>query len=168
MKQQPNEVWKDIQGYEGLYQVSNLGRVKTLPRKYGTERIRKPAIEKNGYLQLLLCKDGVRKNYFVHRIVAEAFILNPNNYPTVNHIDKNKLNNQVPNLEWMTFEQNLRYSTKKSVKQLDLKGNVIRIWDSIIDVEKELGYDTSPISKCCQRKPHHHTAYGFKWKYANE
>ena len=110
------EEWRDIKGYEGLYQVSNLGRVKSLIRGTGNqfrfskvEVILKPHLTKKGYFRLSLSKNNKRKSFQVHRLVAEAFIPNPNNYPQVNHKDENKTNNCVDNLEWCTNKYNCNY-----------------------------------------------------------
>lgn len=109
-----DEVWKDIEGYEGLYQVSTCGNVKSLPkiRRNGTgtyiqkERLLKPSNTSTGYKKVELCKDGKRKGFKVHRLVAIAFIPNPDNKPEVNHIDGNKINNNIDNLEWVTSSEN--------------------------------------------------------------
>lgn len=109
-----NEIWKDIKGYEGLYQVSNFGRIKSLPRTYkkryiDKEIIKKPSKLPKGYLRVGLSKNGNTKYYFIHRLVADTFIPNLNNYPCVNHKDCNTSNNNVDNLEWNTYEQNNNY-----------------------------------------------------------
>ena len=117
------EQWKDIKGYEGLYQVSNYGRVKSLPKKRITgtgfyiqkERIMSLQIKTKRYYGVVLTKDGTHKNFLVHRLVADAFIENPNNYEEVNHIDCNKLNNKVENLEWCTAEANLEHAFKNGL-----------------------------------------------------
>ena len=104
------EIWKDIKGYEGIYQVSSHGRVRSL--KYSKERILKPRKDKGGYKQVELCRDGKGKTYRVHRLVAEAFIPNPNNLPCVNHkIDdyEHRSDNRVENLEWCTVAYNNNY-----------------------------------------------------------
>lgn len=115
------EEWKDIKGYEGYYQVSNLGRVKSLPRlliysdgqkHYYKEKILKPQKHYRGYLLVVLCKCGVRCGDVVHRLVAEAFIPNPNNYNEINHIDEDKTNNRVDNLEWCTHIYNINFGTR--------------------------------------------------------
>lgn len=102
------EIWKDIEGYEGLYQVSNWGRVKSL--KFGKEKILKPQTDINNYLRLYLFKDGKGKSFSVHRLVASAFVPNPQNYPIINHIDENKQNNNFLNLEWCNYHYNNTYN----------------------------------------------------------
>lgn len=103
------EIWKDIKGYEGLYQISNLGRVKSLSRmmkkRKCVELIKVPSITNGGYYRLPLCKYGKIKYYHIHRLVAEAFIPNLENKPTVDHIDRNRLNNNVCNLRWATYKE---------------------------------------------------------------
>ena len=101
------EVWKDIKGYEGLYQISNLGRVKRVT----TGRILKGGKDKDGYLMVKLYKNNIRSNKKIHRLVAEAFIPNPENKPQVNHADENKTNNSLDNLEWMTAKENINHGT---------------------------------------------------------
>ena len=103
------EIWKDIQGYEGLYRVSNLGRVKSFHK--AKEHILSPGKDKDGYFQVQLYKNGINKMRKVHRLVAQAFISNPNNLPQINHKDENKQNNNVDNLEWCTNEYNHNYGT---------------------------------------------------------
>ena len=106
------EEWKDIKGYEGIYQISNKGRVKTLGNnKTKKEKIRDGKIDNRGYKRISLCKNGKDKKYSIHRLVAEAFLPNPDNLPVVNHKDENKLNNNVENLEWCTQEYNVNYSS---------------------------------------------------------
>jgi hypothetical protein len=110
------EIWKDIPGYEGKYQVSSEGRVKSVDcfdsrGHHVRERIRSFCHNRNGYLYVNLSKNGKPKNILVHRLVAEAFIKNPHNYETVNHINEIKTDNRVCNLEWMTLADNLRYGT---------------------------------------------------------
>lgn len=112
------EVWKDIKDYEGFYQVSNLGRVKSLSRSihdsrgymvHLKEKIKKPSFDKNGYPQIGLCKNGTVITRKIHRLVAEAFISNPENKPEINHKDEDKTNNCVSNLEWVTEKENVNY-----------------------------------------------------------
>lgn len=109
------ETFKDIVGYEGYYEISNLGNVRSTSYK-GT-RILKPSITKRGYLNVILCVNQRKEHKLVHRLVAEAFLENPNNFKTVNHKDENKLNNTVENLEWLSQENNNRYSNTKMLTE---------------------------------------------------
>ena len=170
------EIWKDIEGYEGLYQVSNMGRVRSL--KYKNERILKPR-KQSGYYKVLLYNNETRE-YLIHRLVANAFIPNPDNLPQVNHKDEDKANNCVSNLEWCTQKYNSSYGTRgkrislkntngkksKITLQYDINGNLIKEWKSTRDVERNLGFNQSYISKCCKNIIK--TAYGYLWKYKNE
>ena len=164
------EIYKDIKGYEGKYQVSNLGNVKSLHyNNTNRERVLKPRVTK-GYLSVDL---GYRNPRLVHRLVAEAFLENPNNLPCVNHKDENKKNNCVDNLEWCSNEYNLNYGTclerrgkshRKPINQYDLDGNFIKTWNSGTEISKKLGFSHGNICSCCRGKQK--TAYGFKWRYA--
>ena len=168
------EIWKDISGYEGMYQVSNLGRVKSF--KQGKERILKPG-SCRGYLLVGLSKNGKMKTYTVHRLIAQAFIPNPNNLPELNHIDEDKTNNKLENLEWCNRKYNNNYGTRiqrvaekmtngktsKPVLQYTKAGEFVREWKSTKDVQRNLGYDHSLISKCCNEK--RNSAYNFVWTY---
>lgn len=177
------EVWKDIKDYEGHYQVSNLGRVKSVSRTIQSssgkittkDLILKPKNNIGGYLVVNLNKDGSYKTKFVHRLVAETFIPNPNNLPQINHKDENKNNNFVENLEWCTSKYNANYGTRnirasknkmKRVAQYDLEGNFIRHWESISTVQRETGMRLSGISGACLGI--NKTAYGYLWRYCNE
>ena len=116
------EVWKDIVGYEGLYEISSIGRVKSVDRispqgHHLPERIRKPYIDKDGYPKVNLCKEGKVIHYPVHRLVAIAFVPNPENKPQVNHIDGNKANNCVANLEWNTDSENMLHAFRTGLKK---------------------------------------------------
>ena len=167
-----NEIWKNIEGYEGLYQVSNLGRVKSL--RFGKERILKPGNNVQGYLHVILLKNGERKWCSIHRLVAQTFIPNPDNLSDINHKDEVKTNNSVQNLEWCSAKYNCNFGTRnqrisektsKPVLQFTKDGELIREWKSATDVQRNLGYDNSHISKCCNEK--RKSANGFIWKYKN-
>ena len=163
------EIWKDIKGYEGLYQISNFGYIKSLHYSGGTkQKIMKFGKDKDGYLQIILTKNKKHKVYKVHRLVAQTFIPNPDNLPQINHRDENKQNNNVNNLEWCSNKYNSNYGTKndwnkKKVAQYDLNGNFIKQYRSIIEASKEINKNHSHISQCChhQRK----SSYGFKWEF---
>ena len=159
------EIWKDIKGYEGLYQVSNLGRVKSL--KFGKERILKPGRKKIGYLIVLLYdNNGICKWFRIHRLVAEAFIPNPNNLPEVNHKDEDKSNNRVSNLEWCTRQYNNEYSKAIPVNQYTLSGEFVKQWVSTAAFAKSIGKPNARnhLTECCKGKIK--SAYGFIWRYA--
>ena len=164
------EIWKPIMGYEGLYEVSNLGRVKRL--KKDKEFILKPIINKFGYLHVSLSKNNIVKNYRIHRLVAETFIPNPDNKPDVDHINTIRTDNRVENLRWVTKQENqnneltrshLRNNRITKVVQLDLNGELIKIWDGAVDVEKDLNVSRMPIGQCCrgERK----TYKGYIWMF---
>lgn len=171
------ENWKDVKDYEGLYQVSNLGRIKSL--KYGKERILKYSINRNGYLMTYLYKKCKSQKYYVQRLVALHFIENddPFNKTQVNHIDEDKTNNRVSNLEWITPKENSNHGSRnkrisKSCKNGKLskkvlqftKDNVfIREFPSLLEVERQLGFLHGQISRCCNRKQKY--AYGYLWKF---
>lgn len=160
------EIFTDIYGYEGLYEVSNLGRIRSLNYKgTGQEKILSPGFDKDGYLYVCLCKNGEKKRYFIHRLVAQAFLPNPNNYSQVNHKDENKLNNNVDNLEWCTAQYNSEYSLAKQVGQYDLNGNLIAIWKSTMEIQRQLGFLNCNISSCCTGRIK--TSHGYIWKYIN-
>ena len=108
------EIWKDIIGYEGYYQISNIGRVKSVTNKLKRERILKPNYygTKRNYIQIELSKNSIRKKYKLHRLVAQAFIPNPNNYPLVMHMDNDTSNNSVQNLQWGSYSMNGKHSVE--------------------------------------------------------
>jgi hypothetical protein len=157
------EIWKDIEGYEGLYQVSNLGNIKALGNggSNSKERILNPQKNNKCYLQVGLRKQGKRKFYLIHRLVAEAFINNPQNLPQINHKDEDKTNNQVNNLEWCDCQYNIDYSLSKQVLCVEID----KIYTSAHQVEKELGFSNSNIRKCCRGKQK--TCGGYTWRYVS-
>ena len=169
------EIWKDIEDYENLYQISSLGRVKSLGNdKTRKEKILKPAKDKDGYLYVGLSKQGKIKYYKVHRLVAMAFIENPNNYPIINHKDEDKTNNAVENLEFCDAKYNLNYGTRnirvaesninnpnRSKKVLCVETG--KIYPSTNEVYRQLGFFQQNISSACRGK--YKQAYGYTWRY---
>ena len=166
------EIWKDKKDYEGHYQVSNFGKVKSI--KFGKEIILKLNKDKDGYLQVTLCKNNIKKVYKVHRLVAQAFLDNPYNLSQVNHKDEDKTNNNVDNLEWCDRLYNVRYGTgierrskkrSKPVLQYDLNGNLIKEWISVNDAGRN-GFNQGNVAACCrgERKTHKDCI----WRYKNE
>lgn len=161
----------------GLYEVSNYGRIKSLERyidsnnEFGKikqihkERILKNNITKSGYVMITLFKNGNPKSYFIHRLVAEMFIDNPNNYKEINHKDENKSNNNANNLEWCTRKYNNVYSKAKKVYQYDMNGNFIAEWESSYEAAKQNKLYASNIRNCCIGK--NKTTGGFIWKHAD-
>ena len=176
--QEIKEEWRDIEGYEGLYQVSNLGNIKSLGNdKKRKEKILKPNINNYGhYLKVCLFKQGKQKQYLVHRLVAQAFIPNPQNLPQINHKSEIKTDNRVENLEYCSAEYNNNYGThnqrsaasrinhpKRSKQVLCVETG--KIYSSTHQVERELGFANTYISAVCRGKTK--TAYNFHWKYVN-
>ena len=171
------EEWRDIDGYVGLYQVSNLGNVRN---RHG--RLLSPSDYK-GYKRVNLCRDGKVTTVHVHRLVLMAFT-DPSEWDEeVNHLNYNPSDNRLDNLEWLTHADNVRYSvpnkpetvvrnvfhpTKnfRRVIQLSMDGVVLRIWDNLSTIYREMGFNQTPIKNCCEHKKHHKSAYGYKWTYA--
>ena len=164
------EIWKDVVGYEGYYQVSNLGRVKSLNyRGSKKEKILATNLERTGYVRTHLCKEGQHKTIRIHRLVAEAFLPNPDNKGCIDHINTNRADNRVENLRWVTHEENCNNDlTRKNGKRNGVSKKVIcvetnKIYNSIMEVERELGLLHSDICKCC--KGTRITVGGFHWEY---
>lgn len=181
-----NEIWKDIEGYEGLYQVSNMGNIKSLCRYDANnhllkERLLKPDKTKFGYYQITLSKNGITKRYTIHKLVCLAFLPNPDNKPCIDHINTDRTDNRVENLRWCTYKENMNNpittkkigkantrTHKKAILQLTVNGDVIYKWDSATDVEKKLGISKVSICACLKHKPHCNTAGGYRWQYLDE
>lgn len=159
-----SEIWKDIKDYEGLYQVSNNGRIKSLNyRRTGKEKILSPKTNPSGYLYINLCKNGITKSYRVHRLVAETYISNPENLPEVNHKDEVKSNNTVKNLEWCTHLYNANYGTRIEKRQKRVFCvELNKTFKGMRDAERELGIDNTSISRCCLDKQER--AGGYHWR----
>lgn len=156
------EEWRDVKDFEGLYKVSNFGRIKS------NNKILKARQRKDGYLIVALSKCGYAKNYYLHRLVAEAFVTNKSNLPCINHIDENKQNNYVYNLEWCTRSYNNNYGTarKRSVEKISKKVLCIEtntIFNSILEASKTTNINAANICEVCKgcRK----TAGKYHWKY---
>ncbi len=174
------EIWKPIRGYEG-YEVSNLGRIKSLNYNHtGCEKILKPVNDGKGYLKVFLFKNGKRKNFQIHRLVAQTFIPNPDNKPCVNHIDCNPSNNCINNLEWCTYKENTQYALelgrmkciengKKRSKPLiaiNLTTGEKLVFNSQIEASRQLNLSDSNINKVLKGKLKRTGNYTFK--YAEE
>lgn len=188
------EIWKDINNYEGLYQVSSFGRVKSLPRTLSDGRKWKEHIlqqeTNHGYKRVTLANNNFNKTYRVHVLVAEAFLPDKFNFKhmldentsiinledlVINHKDENKSNNHVDNLEWCTPKYNSNYGDckykiakqlSKPVIQYDINFKVITIYDSLSEAGRQTGYNIGYISQCCNGK--YSTAYGYIWRYTDE
>jgi len=161
-----DEVWKDIEGYEGIYQVSNLGKVKSL--KYNKERILKPSLNSTKrYLTVVLCNLNGNSTKSVHKIVANTFIENSNKYSIVNHINKISTDNRVENLEHCTQQHNVDHSCSKKVYQFDLDKNLVNEWKSAKEAERSLNnVKNQLISRNCNEGSKTHA--GFIWSHKKE
>ena len=171
------EIWKNVLGYEGLYRASNLGMIKSTGNKtHKGEHYIALKKDKDGYLSVRLFKDGKPKDYRVHRVIYEAFYGKIPDDMQVNHINEQKDDNRLDNLNLMDCKTNINWGTgierrakqqEKAVYQLSLDGEMIKKFDSVTKAAKELNLHHAAISKCCLNRPHHITHGGFKWKYAN-
>lgn len=179
-----NEIWKPVKGYEGLYEVSNFGNVLSLNWKNtGKQKLLFLKRHTDGYRQVQLFKHGNSRMVCVHRLVAEAFIPNPNGLPQVNHIDYDRANNRVSNLEWCDQSYNMKHSwlnknrkqrtswrrknrpgMSENIIQFSKSGETVRRWESCIAIKHELGYNQTSIWECCDGK--RKSAYGYLWRYA--
>ena len=181
------EIWMPVRGYEDLYEVSNLGRVRSLNYRHtGKTKERKAWKYMNGYLQVQLCKDGKVKHHLVHRLVWEAFCCEIPEWTRgklqINHLDEDKTNNNIFNLELCTAKRNCNYGTRnvraaktqtnrqdksKPVQQIDrVSGEVINTFQSIMEAKRQTGINNRNIVSCCKGKRNH--AGGFIWQYAEE
>lgn len=169
------EEWRDIAGYKGLYQVSNFGNVRGIKRG----GVLSPHTLQDGYCQVMLCKDGKVRGKLNHRLVAEAFIPNSDNKPQVNHIDGDKTNNKVDNLEWVTQSENQLHAIKTGlqtikrgsecynsvkVEMLDIETDeVVNVFDSMAEASAFIHKPHGNIWRCCNGLSK--SAYGYKWRY---
>lgn len=167
------EIWKDVNGYEGLYQISSYGKLK----RFGTNKLIKPIVCTNGYLEFALWKNGKRKVILSHRLVAIHFLENPNNLPEINHLDENITNNNMENLAWCTSKENSNYGNRnnkvretkrkyfKKIAQYDLQDNLIETHECIESAAKSVHGDPSFISRVAKCEKHRYSAYGYYWEF---
>ena len=162
------EQWKKLTGYDRPYMVSTDGRVSNGKRLLST------GIRSSGYYSVALRRNGMYKNMLVHRLVALAYIPNPNGYPCVNHRDEDRYNNSVDNLEWCTYEYNNNYGTcrqrsaahrRKPVLQMTLDGEIIRRWDGVVDAARDLHISRSGIAGAARGATA--TSGGYRWRYVD-
>lgn len=161
------EIWRDISGYEGLYKISNFGRIKSFKNN---EKYIKPSKTKRGYLNVKFCKNKCINQFYLHRLVASAFIENIENKPIVNHKNGNKEDNNVFNLEWCTSSENAKHAhannlnkgKKKSIAQYNKNGDLLKIWDSQTKASDTLGISIPSINRCCKKNTG--SAGGYIWK----
>ena len=159
------EIWRDIKGYEGKYMVSNLGRVKSLNySNTGKEGILNARDNGKGYLRVILWKDGKDKKYRINRLVAQAFIPNPDNLPEVNHKDEDKTNNRVDNLEWCSRQYNIEYSQGKAVIGINKVSGLIAEFPSASEASRQTGINSRNICACL--KGRQKSTGGFYWHYS--
>ena len=173
-----NEIWLPIEEYENLYEVSNLGRVRslehTVTNKNGVTRkvpgkILKPGTQQNGYLTVNLSKNGIYRTYYIHRLVSSEFLPNPDNLPQINHLSEDKLNNSVENLEWCTAKENINYGTRNKRISEKLSKQVLcvelnQIFPSINKAAKQLGLKPGNLGHVLAGRSK--TAGGYHFEYA--
>lgn len=160
------EIWKDVKGYEGLYQVSNLGNIISLQSRWGKRKEPRPVskhITKKGYERASLYKQGVSRLHMVHKLMMITFNPTKSQHMEVNHKNRIRNDNRLDNLEWLTHTDNIRYSKGKSINQYDLQGNFITSWVCIRDVERKLNIDHRQICDCL--KGRQKTCHNYIWKY---
>lgn len=181
------EIWKEVKGWEGIYQVSNYGRVKSCFRyvkqsngkiRHYKEKIMKTFLTKTKYVRLSLEKDGIKRKYFVHQLVATAFIENPNNYKQINHKDENPINNTVCNLEWCDSKYNLNYGTRieriklktinnpknsKPILQYTFDGQFVKEYPSVMETRRLFG---THVNEVCNHKCM--SVYGYYWIFKGD
>ncbi|KAB1963541.1 NUMOD4 domain-containing protein [Lacticaseibacillus paracasei] len=176
MFKEEREIWKDIEGFEGLYQVSNMGRVRSVDRKDSQGHFWKGKVligwpSGSGYLQAALWRDGHGKNKLIHRLVAEAFISNPHSLPQVNHKDENKTNNRVDNLEYCSAHYNIVYGTRNE-RMAKAEGRPIYVisdsghryyFDRIAKATRLLGLDGRAVNRGLRGKRKYHHGFQFEW-----
>lgn len=156
------EEWRDIAGYEGLYQVSNLGRVKSLNYgRTGKEKCLKPKYNGFGYLQARLCKNGETNYQYIHRLVLEAFVPNPETKPEVDHINRDRTDNRLENLRWVTSRENKDNGVSKSILCIETG----KIYPSTMEAERQTGVNRANVISCCRGR--YKTAGGYHWKYCD-
>lgn len=180
------EIWKNIQGYENLYQISSNGRVKSLGNgnsNNSKERILKQGKNKYGYCVVKLCNEGKLKSFLVHRLVAQAFIPNVDNKPQIDHINTDRTDNRVENLRWVTNQENCnnpiskinysiiqkgkpRLTLQKPILQFSKEGEFIKKWQSVTQVGDELNIHKGNIISCCKGKLN--TCGGYIWRYTDD
>ena len=181
------EIWKDIPNYFDKYQISNFGNVKSTNYKSTKkERIMKPTINSSGYYKIELYKNGKSNIYYVHRLVALVFIPNPENKTQINHIDGNKTNNNVSNLEWVSVSENQIHAinlnlrerspmtgrtgkqnpNSKKILQYDMAGNFIAEWNGIAEAARQINGKACSISNNLSKRTK--SSYGYIWKYADD
>jgi hypothetical protein len=181
------EIWKDIDGYNGKYQISNKGEVRSFSRWKNGDLLKGGKCGKPGPYRFVALVGESRKDvkhFYIHRLVAKYFVDNPNGYNEVNHIDGNTLNNCAENLEWCChlrnmqhafengkisheFERGSKNKNSKAVYQKTKDGKIVKVWESVNQIQRETNYLASNIFCCCNHRKHYKTAYGYIWEYAN-